>query len=112
MTLRPYTRSDGALHAVFNTTDEHIFKQIKNPIALIFGITITATFEPLVEEVSQCIRDRFDERFAITEQVFDMGQWLHFFAFDVMGTTRFSKRYGFLDEGKDVGGMLRTIVDT
>ncbi|KAE8373926.1 cytochrome P450 [Aspergillus bertholletiae] len=111
VTLRPYTRRGGALHAVFNTTEEHILKQIKTPIAPIFNMTNTTTFEPLVDEVLQCIRDKFDQRFAATEQIFDMGQWLQFFAFDVMGTMTFSKRYGFLDEGKDVGGMLGTIVD-
>lgn len=28
-----------------------------------------------------------------------------------MGTITFSKRYGFLDQGEDVRGMLGTIVD-
>lgn len=69
------------------------------------------TFEPLVDEVLQCISDKFDQAFCATEQVIDMGKWLQFFAFDVMGTMTFSKRYGFLDQGKDVGGMLATIID-
>jgi hypothetical protein len=64
-----------------------------------------------VDEVLECIRSRFDQRFVGTGQIFDMGQWLQFFAFDVMGTMTFSKRYGFLDEGRDVGDMLGTIVD-
>ncbi|GIJ88500.1 hypothetical protein Asppvi_007424 [Aspergillus pseudoviridinutans] len=111
VTLRPYTRSGGALHAVFNTTEEHILKQIKTPIAPLFSISSTTTFEPLVDEVLQCIRAKFEEKFTETQRIIDMGQWLQFFAFDVMGTMTFSKRYGFLDEGKDVGGMLSTIVD-
>ncbi|KAJ5497539.1 Benzoate 4-monooxygenase cytochrome P450 [Penicillium fimorum] len=110
-TLRPYTRSGGALHAVFNTTEEDILKQIKTPIAPLFNISNTVTFEPLVDEVLECIHDRFDQAFCATEQVMDMGQWLQFFAFDVMGTMTFSKRYGFLDQGKDVGGTLGTIID-
>ncbi|RLL97903.1 hypothetical protein CFD26_105311 [Aspergillus turcosus] len=111
VTLRPYTRSGGALHAVFNTTEEPILKQIKTLIAPLFNITNTTTFKPLVDEVLQCIRDRLEERFTATQQIVDMGQWLQFFAFDVMGTMTFSKRYGFLDEGKDDNGMLGTIVD-
>lgn len=111
VTLRPYTRSGGALHAVFNTTEEPILKQIKTPIAPLFSITNTTSFEPLVDQVLQCIRDRLEERFTATQQIVDMGQWLQFFAFDVMGTMTFSKRYGFLDEGRDVNGMLGTIVD-
>ena len=110
VTLRPYT-SGQALHAVFNTTEESILKQIKPPIAPLFNISSAATLEPLVDEVLECIRGRFDERFVGTGQIFDMGQWLQFFAFDVMGTMTFSKRYGFLDKGRDVGGMLGAIVD-
>lgn len=67
--------------------------------------------EPLVDTVLECIRSQLDERFAGTEQVFDMGNWLQYFAFDVMGSITFSKRYGFLDQGRDVNGMLGTIVD-
>ena len=55
------------------------------------------------------MRVNLDQRFARSMEVFDLGEWLQFFAFDVMGTMTFSKRYGFLDQGKDVGGMLGTI---
>ncbi|KAL9082306.1 MAG: hypothetical protein Q9165_008918 [Trypethelium subeluteriae] len=110
-TLRPYTRGGGALHAVFNTTDEKLHKQIKNPIAPIFSLSSTTTFEGLVDDVLECLSEKFDSRFAVNGEVFDLGQWLQYFAFDVMGTMTFSKRYGFLDEGKDIRGMLGTIVD-
>lgn len=59
----------------------------------------------------ECIHSQLDERFAGTEQIFDMGNWLQYFAFDVMGSITFSKRYGFLDQGRDVNGMLGTLVD-
>lgn len=111
MTLRPYTRGGGALHAVFNTTDEKLHKQIKSPIAPIFSLTSTTSFEGLVDDVLKCLQEKFDHRFAANGEIFDLGQWLQFFAFDVMGTMTFSKRYGFLDNGRDVGGMLGTIVD-
>lgn len=111
MTLRPYTRGSGALHAVFNTTDEKLLKQIKSPIAHIFSLTSTASFEGLVDDVLKCLLEKFDRRFAANGEIFDLGQWLQFFAFDVMGTMTFSKRYGFLDNGRDVGGTLGSIVN-
>lgn len=110
MTLRPYTRNSGALHAVFSTTDEKLHKQIKNPIAPLFSVTNMTSFEDLVDDTLQCLLEKFDERFAETDEIFDLGQWLQFFAFDVMGNMTFSKRYGFLDNGRDVEGMLSTIV--
>lgn len=111
VTLRPYTRGGGALHAVFNTTNEKLHKQIKNPIAPIFSLTNTTSFEGLVDDVLKCLLEQFDQRFAAKGEIFDLGQWLQFFAFDVMGTMTFSKRYGFLDTGTDVNGMLATILD-
>lgn len=58
----------------------------------------------------ECIHEKLEEKFVGNDKVFNLGDWLQFFAFDVMGTLTFSKRYGFLDTGKDVGGMLASIV--
>jgi len=68
-----------------------------------------ATFEGHMDEVMQCFSDNLEKRFAKHGNVFDLGSWLQYFAFDVMGTMTFSKRYGFLDEGKDVGNMIGAI---
>ncbi|KAI0180673.1 putative benzoate 4-monooxygenase cytochrome P450 [Hypoxylon sp. FL1284] len=110
-TLRPYTRDSGSLLAVFNTQDEKIHKTIKSPIAPLFSLSNVVSFEGLVEEVLECLEKQLDERFSDTGATFNFGDWLQYFAFDVMGTLSFSKRYGFLDEGRDVGGMLETIFD-
>ncbi|KAI4264753.1 MAG: hypothetical protein L6R42_000163 [Xanthoria sp. 1 TBL-2021] len=74
-------------------------------------MTNTTSFEGLIDDVLKCLMEQFDQRFAARGEIFDLGQWLQFFAFDVMGTMTFSKRYGFLDTGTDVNGMLATIVD-
>lgn len=108
--LQPYTPTGGSLPAVFNVQDETLHKQIKTPIAPLFSLSNMTSTEDLVNDVIVVVQDRFDTRFAATGEVFDLGQWLQFFAFDVMGTMTFSKRYGFLDEGRDVGGMLAAII--
>ncbi|KAI9648453.1 hypothetical protein NHQ30_003087 [Ciborinia camelliae] len=108
-TLRPYTRERGSMQAVFNTQDEKIHKQIKSPIAALFSLSNVAKFEGLVEEVLSCMSKQFDKRFVDAGETFDFGEWLQYFAFDVMGTMSFSKRYGFLDQGRDVEGMLDAI---
>jgi len=105
----PYTRKGGALPAVFNTRDEKLHKQIKNPIAPLFSLSNVITYEPFVDKVLAVMIEQLDKRCANTGEPFDFGLWLQFFAFDVMGTLTFSKRYGFLETGKDVGGMLETI---
>ena len=84
-------------------------KRIKSPIAPLFSLTNVVVFEGLVEEVLSCLSEQFDKRFVDTGEAFDFGAWLQYFAFDVMGTMSFSRRYGYLDQGRDVGGMLNAI---
>jgi len=47
--------------------------------------------------------------FGKTGQALDMARWLQFYAFDVIGELTVGKRFGFLDEGKDVGGIISAI---
>ncbi|KAI9370220.1 cytochrome P450 [Aspergillus egyptiacus] len=108
-TLMPYTRSGGALPAVFNTRDEGLHKKIKSPIAPFYSLTNVLPLEGFVDETVQVMVSQLDARFAATNKEFDLGDWLQYFAFDVMGTLTFSKRYGFLEQGRDVDGMLGTI---
>lgn len=37
----------------------------------------------------------------------DLGEWLQFYAFDVIGAITFSRTFGFINDGKDKRGVLR-----
>lgn len=105
----PFSKTGSALPAVFNTRDEAMHKQLKNPIAPMFSLSNTITHENFVNQVLQVLFHQLDRRFVDSHTTFDLGNWLQYFAFDVMGTLTFSKRYGFLEKGQDVNGMLETI---
>ena len=49
------------------------------------------------------------DQFADGRKECDLGEWLHFFAFDVLGEVAFSKNFGFLDAGYDVDDAIKTI---
>ena len=49
------------------------------------------------------------DKFADGRQECDLGEWLHFFAFDVLGEVAFSQNFGFLEAGVDVDHAIRTI---
>jgi hypothetical protein len=108
-TLRPYTKDTGAMLAVFNTQDEKMHRLIKSPIAPLFSLSNVIKFEDSVEQVLYTLHAQLETRFAGPDQICNLGDWLQFFAFDVMGTLTFSRKYGFLDQGHDVDGMLSTI---
>lgn len=105
----PYTRTGGALPAVFNTRDEELHKKIKSPIASLFSLSNTLPLEVFVDKTLQVMTEQLDTRFVGSQVTFDLSDWLQYFAFDVMGTLTFSKRYGFLEQGRDVNNMLSTI---
>ncbi|KAL9006262.1 MAG: hypothetical protein Q9188_000984 [Gyalolechia gomerana] len=105
----PFSKSGSALPAVFNTRDEALHKQLKNPIAPMFSLSNTVTHETSVDQVLDVMFQQLDQRYVDSHKTFDLGNWLQYFAFDVMGTLTFSKRYGFLEQGQDVNGMLETI---
>ncbi|KAL8660249.1 MAG: hypothetical protein Q9202_006741 [Teloschistes flavicans] len=107
--LMPYTKTGSSVAMVFNTRDEAFHKQIKSPIAALYSLSSTLTHEVFVNQVLGVLFDQLDRRFANTNHIFDLGDWLQYFAFDVMGTLTFSKRYGFLEQGHDVNGMLQAI---
>jgi Cytochrome P450 len=104
----PYTKN-GALPAVFTTQDEQQHKQLKNPIAPLYALSNVVTFEGFVDEVLGVLFQQLDKRFVVSHDSFDLGDWIQYFAFDIMGTMTFSSRYGFLETGKDVDGMLQSI---
>ncbi|RYP43079.1 hypothetical protein DL770_011873 [Monosporascus sp. CRB-9-2] len=110
-TLQAYNPNGGALPAVFNTTDDNMHKLLKTPIAPLFTPANVPAYEGHVDEVLGLLREKLDCKFLQNGEIFELGQWLQFFAFDVMGTLTFSKRYGFLETGNDVGQMLGTIVN-
>lgn len=105
----PYSPQGGALPAVFTLRDEHLHKILKSPVAPLFSLSNILTLEPHVDKTLQVLVEQWDSRFLDSQVTFDLANWLSYFAFDVMGTLTFSKRYGFLEEGRDVDGMINTI---
>lgn len=108
--MRPYTRAGGAVPAVFTSLDEDMHMSLKYPVASLFSLSNVVSLEPLVDDVLEVISEQLDKRFTQHAQIFDLSKWMQYFSFDVMGTLTFSKRYGFLEQGKDVNGMLEAIL--
>lgn len=107
--FKAYTPHGGAI-TVFNATDEDALKEIKNPVAPLYSATNAMTFEPIVDEVLSCFSQNIEKRYLQYGTIFDLAEWSKYYAFDVMGMLTFSRRYSFLDQGDDVGGMLRAII--
>ncbi|TKA24724.1 hypothetical protein B0A50_05712 [Salinomyces thailandicus] len=91
------------------TTDEAQHAQMKRPVAQSFSLSTLVEFEPLIDSTTAVFLSRLDEMFANTSKVCDLGQWLQWYAFDVVGELTFSKRLGFLERAEDVDGMIASV---
>lgn len=102
----PYIKTGNALPLVFNIRDDGLHKKLKTPIASLYSLSNVLTFEGTIDEVLRILFNQLDDRFSGGSTTFDLGEWMQFFAFDVMGTMSFSRRYGFLETGRDDRGLL------
>lgn len=90
-------------------TDEAQHAAMKKPIAASYSLSTLKEFEPLIDSTTAVFLSRLDELFASTAKVCDLGTWLQWYAFDVIGELTFSKRLGFLERGEDVEGICRSV---
>lgn len=64
--------------------------------------------------MNKTIRDlcyHLEQRFMLgsnTGKTCDIGEWISYFTWDVLGDMTFSKRMGFMEQAQDVAGMLAT----
>jgi len=92
-------------------TDEHQHAAMRRPIAQAYSLSSLVGYEPLVDSTTAVFLSRIDELFASKgDKVCDLGLWLGWYAFDVIGELTFSQRLGFLERAQDVEGIAKSIL--
>ena len=91
------------------TTDEAQHARMKRPVAPAYSLSTLVEIEPLIDSTTAVFMSRLDELFAETGNVCDLGKWLQWYAFDVIGELTFSKRLGFLEKAEDVEGICAAV---
>ncbi|KAF3941984.1 hypothetical protein ABW19_dt0209838 [Dactylella cylindrospora] len=91
---------------VFDVTSEDLHKNLKRPIGNAYAMSTLLDYEPYVDSTIQTLQRRLEELYVDKEKECDLGEWLHWTAFDVVGEMTFSRRLGFLEQGKDVDGVI------
>ena len=73
-----------------------------------YSLSSLKSYEGYVDECTDIFSKRLCE-FAQNRKVMDMGHWFQCYAFDVIGDITYSERFGFLDRGEDVGGIIEAL---
>lgn len=97
------------IQGLFNTQDDKLHRAMKKPYASMYSMSSLVEFEPYVDSTIAFFLDRLEEVQDKSGQPCDLGTWLQWFAFDVMGEITFSRRLGFLDQAEDVDGIMGSI---
>jgi cytochrome P450 len=73
-----------------------------------YSMSSLVSYEGYVDECAAIFRQRLTE-FAQSGEAIDMAHWLQCYAFDVVGNITYSTRFGFMDRGEDVAGLMKAL---
>jgi hypothetical protein len=99
---------------LFNTTNDKYHAKLRRAVANAYSMSTLVNFEPLVDSTITAFVEALEKHFADKKtfaSVCDFGEWLHFFAFDVIGELTWSKRLGFVEQGIDIEGIIQKVED-
>jgi len=94
------------LPSLFSTTSEAFHAQLRRSVNSIFSMTNLIQYEPFVNSTTELFLSQTDKLYASTGTSCDFARWLQFYAFDVIGEMTYNKRHGFLEENRDVDGII------
>ena len=74
-------------------------------------MTSLVHYEPFVDSTTELFISQTEKLYAQQGKGCDFAKWLQFYAFDVIGEMTYSKRHGFIEENKDIDGIISYIAN-
>lgn len=100
---------------IFTETREDVHAQKKRVANVPYSMAAMQQLSPFIDDTIASFMDKIDQHISsqvgksAKGRVFDLGAYLHYFAFDVLGEVAFSRSFGFLAEGRDLDDAIKTI---
>jgi cytochrome P450 len=94
------------LPSLFSTTSEAFHAQLRRSVNSAFSMTTLIQYEPFVDSTTELFLSQTEKLYAKTGTACNFSRWLQFYAFDVIGEMTYSKRHGFLEENRDIDGII------
>ncbi|KAE8445039.1 hypothetical protein EG329_013753 [Mollisiaceae sp. DMI_Dod_QoI] len=94
------------LPSLFSTTSEAFHAQLRRSVNSAFSMSTLIQYEPFVDSTTELFLNQTDKLYAEKGEGCNFSRWLQFYAFDVIGEMTYSKRHGFLEDNKDVDGII------
>ncbi|KIX07296.1 uncharacterized protein Z518_01949 [Rhinocladiella mackenziei CBS 650.93] len=99
---------DPARWTLFPDRDMKRHAETRKRFQAMYSMSSLVNYEGYVNECAEIFDKRLRE-LATRGETIDMAHWLQCYAFDVIGDITYSQRFGFLDKGEDVAGLLKAL---
>lgn len=102
---------------IFTEVREDVHAQKKKVANVPYSMAAMQQLSPFIDDAIEVLMAKMDAMATAAQpagnkeqrSIVDLGNWLHWFAFDVLGEVAFSRSFGFLEQGRDVDGAIHTI---
>ena len=102
---KPMAVPNSSYNNLMSERNPQKYGPMRTNVASAFTLTNVIKNEPVIDEVITLFERRLDD-FSQHRESLELGTWLHFLTYDILGEILFSNRFGFLDEGRDVGRSI------
>ena len=104
-TMTPFYK-DTLMPSMFTARDPAYHTALKRPVSQKFSMTSIKAMEPLADECTSIFLEAMRE---LEGKEINLGVWVQWYAFDVIGAITFQRKFGFLEERRDIGCMIGDI---
>lgn len=105
------TGSFGKDESLFNMQDAAVHSKFRKIAASPYSFSNIKKMEPLIDNRIEAWIDKLQEKFATTNDKFDFAPWAVYMAYDVISEVGFGAPFGFVEQGKDVEGLIQGFHD-
>lgn len=91
------------MDSMFTTRDPTYHKTLKRSVAQLFSMTNMKSYEPYADECTQRFLDAMRD---LQGQTVDLSVWCQWYAFDMIACITFQRRFGFMEECRDIDKMI------
>lgn len=105
------TGSFGETESLFNMQDHKVHAHFRKMAAAPYSFSNIKKMEPLIDTNIEYWLDKLDTLFAKTGAKFDFTPWAVYMAYDIISEVGFGAPFGFIEQGKDVEGLIQGFHD-
>ncbi|KIW43694.1 uncharacterized protein PV06_04770 [Exophiala oligosperma] len=94
------------METIFSTRSAEWHRFLRGRVSQLYSMSNLRGYEPYADECTAIFTRAMYE---LQGQRIDFSEWLQWYAFDVIACITFQRRFGFMEEKKDIGGMIEAI---